>query len=69
MTCLSPKKLSRLHLYLTKRKLKFMEWICHSFHLVKRENIHVYLICDFAIMKYTFFASLDEINGVFIHKI
>ena len=40
------KNLLRLKLYIIKRKFKFLEWICHLFHLVKREN--VYFIRGFA---------------------
>ena len=28
----------RIKLYIIKRKFKFLEWICHLFHLMKREN-------------------------------
>ena len=34
------KNLLRLKLYIIKRKFKFLEWICHLFHLVKRENVY-----------------------------
>ena len=35
-----------LKLYIIKRKFKFLSWICHLFHLLKREN--VYFIRGFA---------------------
>ena len=40
------KNLYCLKLYIIKRKFKFSEWICHLFHLVKREN--EYFIRGFA---------------------
>ena len=48
MTSFTAKKknLLRFKLYIIKRKFKFLEWICHLFHLVKREN--VYFIRGFA---------------------
>ena len=46
MTSFSAKNLARLKVYIIKRKFSFLEWICHAFHLVKREN--VYFIRGFA---------------------
>ena len=46
MTSFSAKNLSRLKVYIIKRKFIFLEWICYLFHLVKREN--VYFIRGFA---------------------
>ena len=49
-----------------KRKFKFLEWICHLFHLVKRDK--VYSLRGFATHEIRIFASLDEINGIVIKK-
>ena len=57
MTSFSTNNLSRLKLYIIKRKFKFLSWICH------------YFISWSEKMKYACFASLDEINGIFIPKI
>ena len=56
------KNLSRLKLYIIKRKFNFLDQLCHLFHLVKREN--VYFIRGFATHYYAFLAALDEINGL-----
>ena len=53
MTSFSAKNLPRLKLNIIKRNFKFLWWICHLFRLVK----------------YAFFALLNEINGIFIPKI
>ena len=46
MTSFSAKNLSRLKVYIIKRKFNFLIWRSHLFHLVKREN--VYFIRGFA---------------------
>ena len=61
------KNVLRLKLYIIKRKFKFLEWICHLFHLVKRK-MYISFVAS-PLMKYGFFPSLDEINGIFIPKI
>ena len=61
MMSFSAKSLSRLKLYLIKRKFNFLSWICHLFHLVKRE-LYISFVAS-PLMKHAFFASLDEING------
>ena len=66
ITSFSAKNQSCLILYIIKRKFKFLLLICHLFHLVKRVN--VYFIPGFATHEICIFASLDEINSIFIPK-
>ena len=61
MTSFIAKNLLHLKWYIIKRKFNFFEFF------VKREN--VYFIRGFATHENAFFASLGEINGIFIPKI
>ena len=54
-------------LYIIKRKFKFLSWIWHLFHLMKRK-IYISFVPP-PLMKYTFFTSLNERNVIFIPKI
>ena len=68
MTSYSPKDLSRLKLYtMLKKKIHFFGM--NMLFISSSEARKVYFIHGSPLMKYAFFTSVDEINGIFINKI
>ena len=68
MTSYRPKKLSLLKLYIEIKK-KIQIFGMNMPFISSREAIKVYFIHGSPFMKYAFFASLDDMNGIFILKI
>ena len=61
------KNLSCLKLYIIKRKFNF--WNDYAIYFISwSEKMNISFVAS-PLMKYAFFASLDEINGIFIPKI
>ena len=67
MTSFTAKNMLLLKLYLLKENSNF----CHEYaiHFIScSEKMYISFVAS-PLMKYAFFASLDEINGIFILKI